>query len=72
MIEYIDLKPHEGEHVRIAVPDDTGLKSSFNWYGILEKVYKDRIKLITDTGQVMFIKLERIIEFSTRRSGDNR
>lgn len=69
MIENIDLKPYEGEYVRIGVPDDTGFKSSFNWYGILEKVYEDRVKLITDAGHVMFIKFERILEFTTLRNG---
>lgn len=71
-MKYIDLKPYEGRHVRISVPDDTGLKSSFNWYGILENVYEDRVKLITDSGQVMFIKLERILEFTTLRNGGDR
>ena len=69
MIENIDLKPYVGEYVRIGVPDDTGFKSSFNWYGVLAKVHEDRVKLITDAGQVMFIKFERILEFSTLRNG---
>ena len=68
-MEIIDLKPYEGERVRIGVPDDTGTKSTFNWYGILAKVHEDRVKLITDAGQVMFIKLERILEFTTLRNG---
>lgn len=70
-MEYTDLKPYQGERVRIAVPDDSGIKSTFNWYGFLVKVHEDRVKLITDAGQVMFIQIERILEFSTRRSGDN-
>jgi len=71
-LDFIDLKHYEGEHVRIGVPDDTGVKSTFNWYGVLAKVYEDRIKLMTDGGQVMFIKLERILEFSTLRNGGRR
>lgn len=71
-MEHIDLKPYEGEHVRIGVPDDTGLKSSFNWYGILVKVHEDRVKLITDAGRVMFIQIERILEFSTLGNGGGR
>jgi hypothetical protein len=68
-LEYTDLKPYQGERVRIAVPDDSGIKSTFNWYGFLVKVHKDRVKLITDSGRVMFIKLDRILEFSTLRNG---
>ena len=71
MIEYNDLNPYVGAYIRVGVPDDTGRKSIFNWYGTLEKVYNDRIKLVTDTGQILFIKLERVIEFSTRGNGDN-
>jgi len=40
LIDNIDLKPYVGAHIRIGVPDDSGIKGSFNWYGILEKVSK--------------------------------
>jgi len=68
-LEYIDLKDYEGTRVRIGVPDDMGKKSTFNWYGILAKVHEDRVKLITDSGRVMFIQIERILEFSTLGRG---